>query len=214
MDRGKVKYSMQDLYSLAWVFCLAFGTAVEIPSSPPLYAIGLLTDVVRASSRWQTQSPHSPMLRPTRERTLYVLVSLKRKKKKRGGGGELLIPHHRFLNQLPRGRTFQRRRRRHRHNGPRETSTSSSGLTKKEQNKRAELSWVRWRLDRWSTCRVQPDVFSLTPALVPHVKQCKWPFSFSFFLLFIYFYFFSPSSSRVGYSEVISQGKMLVISIF
>ena len=87
MDRGKVKYSMQDLYSLAWVFCLAFGTAVEIPSSPPLYAIGLLTDVVRASSRWQTQSPHSPMLRPTRERTLYVLVSLKRKKKSVAGGG-------------------------------------------------------------------------------------------------------------------------------
>lgn len=47
MDRGKVKYSMQDLYSLAWVFCLPFGTAVEIPSSAPLYTIGLLTDVVR-----------------------------------------------------------------------------------------------------------------------------------------------------------------------
>lgn len=124
---------------------MPFGTAVEIPSSAPLYAIGLLTDVVcelEVIDSAYCGVASQPRLGPTRERTLYVLVSLKRKKNKKEGE---LIPHHRFLNQLPRGRAFLRRRRRH--NGPRCCIHSQENLHVLEWtyrivpiNKRAESS--------------------------------------------------------------------------
>ncbi len=108
MDRGKVKYSVQDLYSLAWVFCLPFGMAGK--SLHQQHHIGALLACWLMWRTWALGDSagavycgvvSQPELRLNSEclseRTLYVLVPLK---------GEL-IPHHRFHIQLLCERAFQ-----------------------------------------------------------------------------------------------------------